>query len=107
MRVAAKTWGTVKQCTHYSESRRKEQTLIIENIMSKNNITEDTLQDWPTIAKLHKEVSKIKVQAHSDYIVEEIKDYGLDIDVVIESKAKELTVQAYQKKYENTYTEVL
>jgi len=107
LRVAAKTWGNVKQCTHYSESRRKEQTLIIEDIMSKNKITESTLSDFPTIEKLYKEVSKIKVQAHSDYIVEEIKDYGLDIDVVIESKAKELTVQAYQKKYENTYTEVL
>ena len=54
--------------------------------MSKNNITEQTLQDWPTIAKMHKEVSKIKVQAHSDYIVDEINDYGLDIDVVVESK---------------------
>ena len=89
LRVAAKTWGNVKQCTHYSESRRKEQTLIIEDIMSKNKITESTLSDFPTIAQLHKEVSKIKVQAHSDYIVEEIKDYDLDIDVVIESKAKE------------------
>jgi len=107
LKLAAKTWGNVKQCTHYSESRRLEQTLIVEKIMSKNNITEDTLQDWPTIAKLHKEVSKIKVQAHSDYIVEEIKDYGLDIDVVIESKAKELTVQAYQKKYENNLQKVL
>jgi len=107
LKLAAKTWGNVKQCTHYSESRRKEQTLIIEDIMSKNKITEDTLHDFPTIAQLHKEVSKIKVQAHSDYIVEEIKDYGLNIDVVIESKAKELTVQAYQKKYENNLQKVL
>jgi len=107
LKLASKTWGNVKQCTHYSESRRQEQTLIMENIMSKNNITHDTLHDWPTIAKMHKEVSKIKVQAHSDYIIEEIQDYGLDIDVVVEAKAKELTVQSYLKKYENTYTEVL
>ena len=107
LRLAASTWGDVKPCTHYSESRRQEQTLIMENIMSKNNITHDTLHDWPTIAKMHKEVSKIKVQAHSDYIIEEIQDYGLDIDVVVEAKAKELTVQSYLKKYENNYTEVL
>ena len=75
--------------------------------MAKNKITEQTLQDWPTIAKLHKEVSKIKVQAHSDYIVDEINDYGLDIDVVVESKAKELAVQGYLKKYENNLQEVL
>ena len=108
LKLAAKTWPPgVKQCTHYSESRRQEQTLIIEDIMSKNNITEHTLQDWPTIAKMHKEVSKIKVQAHSDYIIEEIQDYGLDIDVVVEAKAKELAVQSYLKKYENNLQEVL
>jgi UV DNA damage endonuclease len=107
LRVAAKTWGNVKQCTHYSESRRREQTLVVEKLMSNNNITEQTLQDWPTIAKMHKEVSKIKVQAHSDYIVDEINDYGLDIDVVVESKAKELAVQGYLKKYENNLQKVL
>ena len=32
-------------------------------------------------------------------IVDEIKSYGLDIDVVVEAKAKELTVLKYQKKY--------
>jgi len=107
LKLAAKTWNGVKQCTHYSESRRREQTLIVEDIMAKNKITEQTLQDWPTIAKLHKEVSKIKVQAHSDYIVDEINDYGLDIDVVVESKAKELAVQGYLKKYENNLQKVL
>ncbi len=39
-----------------------------------------------------------------DYITEEIKDYGLDIDVVVEAKAKELAVKKY---YEKTLTEVL
>ena len=99
LRVAAKTWGNVKQCTHYSESRRREQTLIVENIMSKNKITKDKLKEWPTIESLYKEVGKIKVQAHSDYIIEEIKDYGLDIDVVVEAKAKELAVKEYIDKY--------
>jgi UV DNA damage endonuclease len=107
LRVAAKTWGNVKQCTHYSESRRIEQTLVVEELMSNSNITEQTLQDWPTIAKMHKEVSKIKVQAHSDYIVDEINDYGLDIDVVVESKAKELAVLSYLKKYKNKLQKVL
>ena len=49
--------------------------------------------------KMYKECNKIKVQAHSDYIVDEIQDYGLDIDVVIEAKAKELAVKKYKDKY--------
>ena len=65
------------------------------------------MQDWPTLAVMYKEFSKIKEQAHSDYIVDEIKDYGLDIDVVVEAKAKELAVQGYQKKYKKVLTEVL
>ena len=96
------TWRIgIRQCTHYSESRREEQTLIVENLMSKNNITSDNLHDWPTIETLHKEASKIKLQAHSDYITEEIKDYGLDIDVVIEAKAKELTVFDYFNQHQH------
>jgi UV DNA damage endonuclease len=102
--LAGSTWkiGT-RQCTHYSESRREEQTLIVEKIMSKNKITKDKLKEWPTIEGLHKEASKIKVQAHSDYITEEIKDYGLDIDVVIESKAKELTIERYKQLHNASY----
>ena len=64
----------------------------------------EQMQDWPTLAGMYKEFSKIKEQAHSDYITEEIKDYGLDIDVVVEAKAKELAVKKY---YEKTLTEVL
>jgi UV DNA damage endonuclease len=98
--LAGSTWRIgIRQCTHYSESRREEQTLIVENIMTKNNISKDVLHEWPTIETLHKEASKIKLQAHSDYITEEIKDYGLDIDVVIEAKAKELTVARYKQEY--------
>ena len=103
LKLAASTWGNIKPCTHYSESRREEQTLIVEKIMSKNKITKDKLKEWPTIESLHKEASKIKVQAHSDYITEEIKDYGLDIDVVIESKAKELTIERYKQLHNASY----
>ena len=61
------------------------------------------MQDFPTLAGMYKEFSKIKVQAHSDYIVGDINDYGLDIDVVVEAKAKEL---AFMEK-KNILTEVL
>ena len=99
LKLAVSTWGDVKPCTHYSESRRNEQKLIIEGICENNGISIDQMQDWPTLSSHYKEFSKIKEQAHSDYIVDEIKSYGLDIDVVVEAKAKELTVLKYKEKY--------
>ena len=107
LKLAAKTWpeGT-KQCTHYSESRRREQSLIVEDFLSNNNIPMDKISEYPTMEKLHKESQKIKVQAHSDLIVDEIRDYGLDIDVVVEAKHKELATQGYINKFEKNLTKV-
>jgi len=69
LELAAKTWPKgIVPCTHYSESRRKE----------------------------HLDES-IKAQAHSDRITDTIETYGLDIDVVIEAKHKELAVLNYGK----------
>ena len=68
LELAAKTWPKdIVPCTHYSESRRKE----------------------------HLDES-IRAQAHSDRIVDTIKSYGLDIDVVVEAKHKELAVLNYK-----------
>ena len=68
LELAVKTWPKgIVPCTHYSESRRKE----------------------------HLDES-IKAQAHSDRIVDAIQTYGLDIDVVVEAKHKELAVLNYR-----------
>jgi len=68
LELAIKTWPKgIVPCTHYSESRRKE----------------------------HLDES-IKAQAHSDRITDTIKSYGLDIDVVVEAKHKELAVLNYK-----------
>ena len=67
--VAAKTWPKdIVQCCHYSESRREE----------------------------HLDES-IRAQAHSDLISGIIESYGLDIDVVVEAKHKELAILNYKK----------
>ena len=42
---------------------------------------------------------KVKLQAHSDYVFNKIDTYGLDVDVMIEAKAKESTVLKYKKDY--------
>ena len=68
LKLAASTWPKdIVPLTHYSESRRKE--------------------------KLDE---SIKAQAHSDLIKDTIQTYGLDIDVVIEAKHKELAVLNYK-----------
>ena len=69
LRMAATTWPKgITQCCHYSESRRKE--------------------------KLDE---SIRPQAHSDLIYEKINTYGLELDIVIESKLKEQAIFNYNK----------
>ena len=42
---------------------------------------------------------KDKPQAHADYILEEINNYGHDIDIMLECKAKELALLEYREQY--------
>ena len=59
--LAVKTWGDVKPVVHYSQSRSVEQN-----------------------------DPKIRDNAHSDSYWEPVDTYGLDIDVMLECKHKEL-----------------
>ena len=69
LELAISTWPKgITPATHYSESRRDEQ-----------------------------EDMSIRVQAHSDYVLNKIETYGNKIDVMIEAKAKELAVEKYIK----------
>ena len=69
LELAITTWPEgITPATHYSESRRDEQK-------------DET----------------IRVQAHSDYVLNKIETYGNEIDVMVEAKAKELAVQKYKE----------
>ncbi len=68
--MAAMTWGDIKPVVHYSESRSRE-----------------------------KQDPKIRPNAHSDMIVDKINTYGLDVDVMIEAKSKELALLNYRRTY--------
>jgi UV DNA damage endonuclease len=46
------------------------------------------------------EDTKSIATAHADYIYEKIQTYGLDFDIEIEAKAKDLAVLKYRKDYE-------
>ena len=67
LKLAASTWGDVRPCCHYSESKALNENL------------------------------NVKPQAHSDYIFEKVNDYGLDLDVVFEAKAKEQAILKYRE----------
>jgi UV DNA damage endonuclease len=71
MKLACSTWPkNIRPVVHYSESKA-----------------------------LHENNSKIKLQAHSDFISDYIQTYDNDVDVMIEAKAKELALLEYRKKY--------
>lgn len=75
LKLAMSTWSdTVKPCTHYSEGRDIEYAM--------RGIDE-----------------KVTPRAHSDYIYNEINDHGYSIDIMVESKAKELAIIEYSNKY--------
>ena len=92
--MARETWEFhgVTQCTHYSESRRREQQLLIERMFDHHGISLEDLPKWPTFHKAYKEFTKIKEQAHADYITTTPNTYGVaDLDIEVEAKAKELS----------------
>jgi len=70
LELAISTWPKgIKPIVHYSESKA-----------------------------LHEENDKLKPQAHSDYINELPNLYGNDVDVMVEAKAKELSILPFIKK---------
>ena len=48
---------------------------------------------------IHENADQTNKRAHADYIYEEINDYGLDLDIELEAKAKELALLQYVKQF--------
>ena len=70
LKLAAETWPKgIKPIVHYSESKA-----------------------------LHEGDTKQKPQAHSDYINSLPDTYGMDVDIMVEAKAKELAILPFIKK---------
>ena len=64
LKLAYSTWPkNIKPIVHYSESKA-----------------------------IHEKNNKIRPQAHSDYIKKLPDTYGYDVDIMVESKAKELAI---------------
>jgi UV DNA damage endonuclease len=78
LRLAATTWNGIKPVVHYSESK-----------------------------SLHERDDTINPRAHSDYVSEYIDTYGVDVDIMIEAKCKELALLEYRKKYSRILKENL
>jgi UV DNA damage endonuclease len=70
LRLASVSWPkTVKQLVHFSSCKT-----------------------------IHEDATQTNKRAHADYIYDHINDYGLDLDVEIEAKAKELAVSRYKNE---------
>jgi UV DNA damage endonuclease len=79
MNMAFLTWSPkIKPVIHYSESKQIEYA--------------DT---------------RIKPQAHSDFIKNKINLYNLDVDVMIEAKMKELSLKKYLSEHEEKYAGII
>ena len=74
--MAAMTWGDVKPVTHYSQSRSVE----------------------------HND-PKIKPQAHSDSYWKPVNTYGLDVDVMLECKHKEVGLYKMRELIKESHKE--
>lgn len=71
LQLASTTWKEIVPVVHYSESK-----------------------------SLHENNDSINPRAHSDYISEYIDTYNIDVDIMIEAKAKELALLEYKRKHE-------
>jgi UV DNA damage endonuclease len=76
LKLAATTWKSVRQLTHYSSSKK---------------LNEDSTSNQ---------------QSHAEYIYEKINNYGLEIDIEVEAKMKEVAVLKYLKEYESASLEI-
>jgi UV DNA damage endonuclease len=70
LQLACSTWGGIKPAIHYSESK-----------------------------SLHENNNSINPRAHSDYIHNFIDTFGMEVDIMIEAKAKELALLKYRQLY--------
>jgi UV DNA damage endonuclease len=107
--LARETWDKhgVTQCTHYSESRRREAQTLIERMFEHHGISLENIAQWPTFHKQYKEFTKIKEQAHADFILSTPDTYGVNaVDIMVEAKAKEQALMriGVQCCQENTST---
>jgi UV DNA damage endonuclease len=61
------------------------------------------LATWPSditpVVHISEPRDEQNFRAHHDYIQNEVNTYGYDLDLMFESKAKELSVLEYRKKF--------
>ena len=78
-----------------------------KGVLSEDEALELAVSTWPIGIKpivhyseskaLHENDSKLKPQAHSDYIKQLPNTYGFDVDIMVEAKAKELAILPFIK----------
>lgn len=72
--LAVSTWNDIIPVVHYSESK-----------------------------SVHESNTKLNPRAHSDYVHNYIDTHGIQVDVMIEAKAKELALLKYRELYKDSF----
>lgn len=71
--------------------------------MSHEEALKISISTWPKhitpIVHISEPRDEKNFRAHHDYVVNEINTYGFDVDIMMEAKAKELSVLEYKKRY--------
>ena len=99
--LAGTTWPSdVRQCCHYSESRRDEYVLLLEDAARRQGIRD--INEFEFFSDELARLKKIRETAHADYVIDEIQTYGLGVDIVLEAKAKEKALLKYRDIYSKT-----
>lgn len=87
--------------------------ICYEDPMSEKDALELCASTWPrgvrqlchySSSKKLNEDATVILRAHADYLYEPIETYGMELDVEIEAKAKELALQRYHEQFSVIYS---
>lgn len=80
-----------------------------EDPMPEKEALELAAKSWPkgirqlchysSCKQIHEDATQGNKRAHADYVYDHIETYGMDLDIELEAKAKELALQRYRKEF--------
>jgi UV DNA damage endonuclease len=82
----------------YSDPMPEEQALKLASTTWPKGIKQ--LCHYSSCKKIYEDQSSTNIRAHADYVYDRINDYGLDLDIELEAKAKEKALLQYVKQFQ-------
>jgi len=82
----------------YNDPMPEEQALKLASTTWPKGIKQ--LCHYSSCKKIYEDQSSNNIRAHADYVYDRINDYGLDLDIELEAKAKEKALLQYVKQFQ-------